>query len=477
MTTTMADTDVVVTGGVDTHRDIHVAAVLDERRRPARRSRRSPTTAPATGPCWPGCVAYGTVDRVGVEGTGSYGRGPGPLPAPRQGVEVVEVDRPNRQNRRRAGQVRPPRRRRRRPSRPRRRRIGHDQGPRRRGGGDPGPAGRPPLGAVKDRTAGHQPDPQPWSATAPDELREQLRDLTSTALIDTRCRSCAPATATTVPTPPSSPCASSPDAARHLERADRPPRRRSSTPWSRPPPRPGRQPRRRHRHRRRPARQRRRQPRPAPQRSRLRPPLRRRADRRPPPAETTDTASTAAATATPTTPSGASSWSACAHDPRTRAYVERRTTEGLSKPEIIRCLKRYVARELYPLLPESRLTSLGASVVLGSKAAKVEPPALADQDLRRRHSLRVSATKHAWPVGSPRRTSACATSSNRSWNLSWSSFTFGLYGVPRASRWTSRTKPDPPHISAPPTLRMNPALSVCARFRISSTRAAWRSKP
>jgi transposase len=33
--------------------------------------------------------------------------------------------------------------------------------------------------------------------------------------------------------------------------------------------------------------------------------------------------------------------------PATRAYVERRTTEGLSKKEIIRCLKRYVAREVY----------------------------------------------------------------------------------------------------------------------------------
>jgi len=34
--------------------------------------------------------------------------------------------------------------------------------------------------------------------------------------------------------------------------------------------------------------------------------------------------------------------------PPTRAYVQRRTNEGLSKPEIIRCLKRYVARELFP---------------------------------------------------------------------------------------------------------------------------------
>jgi hypothetical protein len=36
--------------------------------------------------------------------------------------------------------------------------------------------------------------------------------------------------------------------------------------------------------------------------------------------------------------------------PDTRAYVQRRTKEGLSKKEIIRCLKRYVAREVYPYL-------------------------------------------------------------------------------------------------------------------------------
>jgi hypothetical protein len=38
------------------------------------------------------------------------------------------------------------------------------------------------------------------------------------------------------------------------------------------------------------------------------------------------------------------------HDPRTRAYVGRRTREGLSKMEIIRCLKRYLAREVYRTL-------------------------------------------------------------------------------------------------------------------------------
>lgn len=37
-------------------------------------------------------------------------------------------------------------------------------------------------------------------------------------------------------------------------------------------------------------------------------------------------------------------------DVRTRDYVARRTGEGLSKKEIHRCLKRYIVRELYPLI-------------------------------------------------------------------------------------------------------------------------------
>jgi transposase len=37
-------------------------------------------------------------------------------------------------------------------------------------------------------------------------------------------------------------------------------------------------------------------------------------------------------------------------DPATRAYVARRTAEGHAKLEIIRCLKRYLAREVYYLL-------------------------------------------------------------------------------------------------------------------------------
>ncbi|MGW4412604.1 hypothetical protein ACWEJ6_52050 [Nonomuraea sp. NPDC004702] len=35
---------------------------------------------------------------------------------------------------------------------------------------------------------------------------------------------------------------------------------------------------------------------------------------------------------------------------RTRAYMQRRTKDGLSKEEIIRCLERYIAREPYQVI-------------------------------------------------------------------------------------------------------------------------------
>ena len=44
-------------------------------------------------------------------------------------------------------------------------------------------------------------------------------------------------------------------------------------------------------------------------------------------------------------------------DDRTRAYVAKRTAEGKSKKEIIRCLKRYIAREIYRILASPSLGS------------------------------------------------------------------------------------------------------------------------
>lgn len=48
-------------------------------------------------------------------------------------------------------------------------------------------------------------------------------------------------------------------------------------------------------------------------------------------------------------------------DPRTRAYVERRTKEGLSKKDIIRCLKRMIARELYYVLRPAQPATAAAA--------------------------------------------------------------------------------------------------------------------
>ena len=38
------------------------------------------------------------------------------------------------------------------------------------------------------------------------------------------------------------------------------------------------------------------------------------------------------------------------HDLRTQAYLRRRTAEGMSKIEVIRCLKRYISREVYSII-------------------------------------------------------------------------------------------------------------------------------
>lgn len=42
------------------------------------------------------------------------------------------------------------------------------------------------------------------------------------------------------------------------------------------------------------------------------------------------------------------------HCPRTRAYVARRTTEGKTKRDIIRSLKRYIARDIYKIITGTR---------------------------------------------------------------------------------------------------------------------------
>ena len=94
-----------ITGGVDTHLDVHVAAALDERG-----ALLGVDSFPTTGDGYKLLLGwmsdFGPVELVGVEGTGSYGAGlTRHLQA--EGVRVVEVDRPNRQRRRRKGKSDP----------------------------------------------------------------------------------------------------------------------------------------------------------------------------------------------------------------------------------------------------------------------------------------------------------------------------------------------------------------------------------
>ena len=94
-----------ITGGVDTHLDVHVAAALD------------PigglfgvesfdTTRAGYEALLVWLLSFGPVERVGVEGTSSYATGLSRFLMDQE-IEVIEVDRPNRQERSRRGKSDP----------------------------------------------------------------------------------------------------------------------------------------------------------------------------------------------------------------------------------------------------------------------------------------------------------------------------------------------------------------------------------
>jgi transposase len=103
--TTLTDHPRPVTGGVDTHRDEHVAVVVDHLGRVL-----GTEAFPADAKGYAELVAFmrgfGPLGTVGVEGTGCYGAGLLRHLAA-EGVEVAEVVRPNRQQRRRRGKSDP----------------------------------------------------------------------------------------------------------------------------------------------------------------------------------------------------------------------------------------------------------------------------------------------------------------------------------------------------------------------------------
>ena len=90
-----------VVGGVDTHRDFHVGAVVDGAGRLLGSDQFRADTAAYAQLVAP-MGSWGRICRVGVGGTGSYGAGL-TRHLTEAGIGVVEVNRPNRQLRRRRG--------------------------------------------------------------------------------------------------------------------------------------------------------------------------------------------------------------------------------------------------------------------------------------------------------------------------------------------------------------------------------------
>jgi transposase len=90
-----------VLGGVDTHKEVHVAAVIDDLGRIIATAE-FPATRHGYRRLFAWLVSFGELVAVGVEGCGSWGAGLARYLSAR-GARVVEVNRPNRQHRRRRG--------------------------------------------------------------------------------------------------------------------------------------------------------------------------------------------------------------------------------------------------------------------------------------------------------------------------------------------------------------------------------------
>jgi len=162
MTVTIVETRMracAITGGVDTHADVHVAAALDPlggllgvQEFPADPAGYARLVQ------WLG--GFGTVCLIGIEGTGSYGAGLARHIAA-AGIRVVEVDRADRQDRRRKGKSDPLDAVSAARAAQSGRAAGAPKGRDRAGGGDPGADGRRahrPLRADPDHRPGPVPD-------------------------------------------------------------------------------------------------------------------------------------------------------------------------------------------------------------------------------------------------------------------------------------------------------------------------------
>ena len=94
-------------------------------------------------------------------------------------------------------------------------------------------------------------------------------------------------------------------------------------------------------------------------------------------------------------------------DDRTKAYAQRRTAQGKSRKEIIRCLKRYIAREIHQLLTDpppvphgTHLRQLRQTVNItladAAQAINARTNRLSELERGTRHNQDLATRYHAW---------------------------------------------------------------------------------
>ena len=100
-------------------------------------------------------------------------------------------------------------------------------------------------------------------------------------------------------------------------------------------------------------------------------------------------------------------------DERTKAYAARRTAQGKSRREIIRCLKRHIAREIHQLLTDPPAVpqgahlrhlrhSAGVTIADAAQAISAHTNRLSELERGTRHNHDLAIRYHNWLTQNPR---------------------------------------------------------------------------
>ncbi len=95
------------------------------------------------------------------------------------------------------------------------------------------------------------------------------------------------------------------------------------------------------------------------------------------------------------------------NDARTQAYVAKRETEGKNRKEIIRCLKRHIAREIYRLITNppptpdytrlrARRQHAGITITQAAQQLRTRPARISELELGRNHNHQLATQYHNW---------------------------------------------------------------------------------